>query len=315
MRAQKKHECIKCKRLFSNNYLLRRHLNKKTPCDVVLTCDCCLKTFKEKWLFDRHKNKKIPCVAPPDTTQQKELIQLETDCKLKIINATKDATLAIKDMDLIIEKERSSRKSTITNNSVNNSVNNYYTFNYAPNINYVDFNKKNMDHHINKNILQLSIDEFGNIIGDETKIKFILIKLLEQLYNNPDFPEYKNLIYSPTCDKFFAIHKKEFREMSYDEIKPIILNNLSRITATFKSKFEYEANYEEAYLMQCKVASPDASNGKYRQLNVILSNCNKVVSIIEQRAVEQSEDDGTVKSVVQKATDERGAVIQIIDWE
>ncbi len=313
MHAQKKHECIKCKRLFSNNYLLRRHLNKKTPCDVVLTCDRCLKTFKEKWLYIQHQNRKTPCSVASEDAQHKELMQLETDCKLKIINATKEATLAVKDMDLLIEKERSSRKSMITNNS-NNSIN-YYTFNYAPNVNYVDFNEKNMDRYISRNILRLSVDKFGNIIGDETKIKFILIKLLGLLYNNPDFPEYKNLIYSPTCDKFFAINKKEFHEVSYEEIKPIILNNLSRITSTFKSKFEFEANYEDAYLDRFEAASPDASNGRYRQLNVTMSKCDKVVSIIEQQAVEQSDADASIKDVVRKATDERGEVIQVIEWE
>lgn len=51
-----KNECIKCGKSFSTIATLKSHLNRKTPCDRIMTCVLCNKTFKVKASFDKHKN-------------------------------------------------------------------------------------------------------------------------------------------------------------------------------------------------------------------------------------------------------------------
>jgi hypothetical protein len=299
--------CNKCGKQFCNKYSLQNHLNRKNPCDSIIQCDICKKIFKRNLHLTDHKNRKNPCQPSSNAL---EIIEADKKAKLEIIHAKKEACLEI-------EKEKSKRKAT-TNIDNSTNTNNYYTFNYAPNISYVDFNEKNMKKHINKNILQIPIDEFGNVIADDTKVKPILIKLLELLYNNTNFPEYKNLIYTPTCDKFFAIHEKEFHEVSYEEIKPIIANNLLRITSTFRDKYNSEANYEECYLDKFNKISENSSDGKYRQFNIVLSNCDNVVSIINRDAPfikKESTNNSNFKSMIKDAIDENGQTIKVINWD
>ena len=53
--------CEKCNRQFSRVGSLRRHLNKKIPCDIKHICPKCGHEFMQKSDLKKHLNRKTPC--------------------------------------------------------------------------------------------------------------------------------------------------------------------------------------------------------------------------------------------------------------
>lgn len=53
--------CIKCKKEFKSKQELKRHLNRKIPCDRKLQCKRCKKEFKTKQHLNQHINRKTNC--------------------------------------------------------------------------------------------------------------------------------------------------------------------------------------------------------------------------------------------------------------
>ncbi len=308
--------CDKCKKQFCNKYSLLSHQNRMYPCDRVIQCQRCNKMFKRTGHLNDHMKRKTPCTPK---IREVAIIEAQLDADLERINAKKQADAELvgikKDAGLEIEQARTHRKALIPSLPIADDP--FYRFNYAPNVTYVDFNEKNMKRHINKNILRISIDDFGNMIGDDMKTKSVLVKLLELLYNNVDYPEYRNLIYSHTCDKFFAIRKNEFREVSYEDIKPIVMSNLLQIITNFREKYNSEASFEEQYTAHHNSVLEGFSNGKYRQFNIILTDCNQIVSITSSDTTSRPgvAVDDKFKNVVAVAVNEKNQIIRVIEWE
>lgn len=69
--------CTKCKEKFTNKYHLNRHINRKTPCDVVLQCTRCTKIFDNKRDLDKHTARKFPCKEYIVNT--KSIIEIELE--------------------------------------------------------------------------------------------------------------------------------------------------------------------------------------------------------------------------------------------
>ena len=65
-----KFKCTKCKEKFSCKKTLKRHLNKKFPCDKITSYNCiiCNKSYYSKTDYTRHVNRKYPCKLIDDSS-------------------------------------------------------------------------------------------------------------------------------------------------------------------------------------------------------------------------------------------------------
>ena len=82
--------CPHCEKEFKHEWILTRHLNRKTKCTHRFKCQKCNKYFKSKWELRRHKNIKTDCALR----------------KTKIVNSNIDNSV---------------NKTINNNNSINNS--------------------------------------------------------------------------------------------------------------------------------------------------------------------------------------------------
>lgn len=80
------HHCIKCNGVFSSNYNLTRHLNRKYPCDMILECAICNKIFTKQYDLTNHLNKKYPCLNPQEYLNLKEK-ELEINSEKNVLKA------------------------------------------------------------------------------------------------------------------------------------------------------------------------------------------------------------------------------------
>lgn len=258
-KGQKIYKCEKCGKNFSRNYTLQKHYVKKIPCNRTLKCVRCNKVFKTKRDLERHMNRKYPC----KTINNKELL-LEKE--IEILNIKKDIALKKYEKELEIyekkiklklevDKERMLFKKELSKivvqgneNKTNQTTNNINIVNGInidkPTYNINVFNMENITNHIEKNILTLGIDAFGNLIEGCPDVKQKIIKILELTYNNKDFPECKNLMYSGTCDKFFSLEEdKRWKETSYEDVKPIVMNSLRKVILPYMDDFKQNGSF------------------------------------------------------------------------
>ncbi len=110
-----KYKCSKCNSKFSSEYLLNKHMNKKTPCTEKIQCNICGLEFKGEIYLERHKNRKTPCVKNqekiPQTTvvinndeKQKTRLKIEKE-KTKQLELKLELKLKEKEMEIQAQKE------------------------------------------------------------------------------------------------------------------------------------------------------------------------------------------------------------------
>jgi hypothetical protein len=73
------YKCTKCNKNFTSEYLLKKHENRKIPCDGILECVKCLKIFSTIQSLDQHYKRLTPCISEIDFN--KRLKQEETQRK------------------------------------------------------------------------------------------------------------------------------------------------------------------------------------------------------------------------------------------
>lgn len=260
-------KCEKCNKTFYSKYTLRKHLERKIPCDNKIQCHKCGKIFKRNEHLTNHLNRKNPCKTSS--------IEIE---KLKL--------------QLEIEKEKTKRKgitiNNITDNSTNNSTNNSINIT-APTYNVNVFNVKNITDHIEKNILTMGSETFRSIMEEHPDAKEKIIKILELTYKNENYPECKNLIYTPTCDKFFALKENDWKEVKYDRIKTIICDGLRKVIYPYMDDFKQNGKFVMDK-REVIVADPNM------RMHFKLSDCNSLLKKSDSTNKNKKELHQTIKT-------------------
>lgn len=114
--------CINCNKVFTSTYNYDRHINRKTPCNMLLQCVRCDKIFKYQREFDTHTNRKFPCKMTPDNIMREEH---EKDRKLQIqLSEEKNKVLlAIADEKIKIANEKNKIKKIQETNNIDKIAN------------------------------------------------------------------------------------------------------------------------------------------------------------------------------------------------
>lgn len=106
-------KCTKCNNTFNSTYVLEKHLNRKTPCDIILQCTRCDKVFKTTRELNSHANRKFPCKIT-DLNFEREEREKDRELKLKlIIEREREMTIRIKnqnELQLLLSREKNAIK-------------------------------------------------------------------------------------------------------------------------------------------------------------------------------------------------------------
>jgi uncharacterized C2H2 Zn-finger protein len=218
------HLCNKCNKSFKSNYLLQKHLNRNLSCDEVLQCERCEKTFPTEKQMKQHLNRKNPCKLKTISKleEQKEFIKFKHDLEMERIKAKKENSLEI------IQKRKETK--TINNTQINNF------FLPPPQIKTYDNSMENTIEYFNKYVKTMSINSFDMKVAMCNTIKDVMVMVLKLFYNNPEFPEYKNIIYISDQDKFFKLNNMEWKEAKFEELYPLLTNTLMKTFSEFAQK-------------------------------------------------------------------------------
>lgn len=284
----KYNKCDKCNKIFKSKQGLIRHFNKKNPCDRILECSRCKKIFSRKGNLIRHLNRKNPCQSKTDKIQfLNKTIELETQKEV----------FRLKELDkmLEIEKEKTRRKvqqvakidnSTNIQQNIQNFINEINISQPTYNVNI--FNVNNITDHIEKNILTLGIDKFGNMIED-SDAKQNIIKILGLIYKDTSIPECKNIIYSEMCDKFFTVQdSNQWEETPYEIVKPIIFTSLKKVIAPMMDDYKQNGNF---IMDNRSIMIAD----KNMRLHFKLSDCNTTINMSDKTKKSQKEIQKTIQ--------------------
>jgi len=218
---KKKHICNKCNRTFSSDYNLQKHINEKVSCDVVLRCEKCNKIFREERQLKNHFNRKNPCIKTNSIEDKLLIIKAKKESALEIIKAKTEASLQL----------ITARKSSPPKTQINIQNNNFFI--PPPSIQTHDCSIETSLIHFNNNIKNISLDAIDMRLAMCRSFRDVMIMILKLFYNNPEYPEYKNVIYIPSEDKFFSLKEMEWKETDFDELYPIFAKSLSRSMKQF----------------------------------------------------------------------------------
>jgi hypothetical protein len=274
-------ECEKCKKNFSTKSNLKRHLSKKNPCDQMqnFICSACNKEFFSKYNLQRHIKRKKPCVIIGEKQEimhpereleiykekkkiDMEYRMLEHKLELQLIQAKKEAYKEIsaerKENNLAVEKAKTERKKhtaqIINNNMIQVNIQELKILNRHPPTDIIEatadcLNK--ITKYITYNTSDKNIIEIAFKNGD---INNISIQLIKKTYNNNDYPDQKNMIYSDDSNTFYAVKDGEWQETEFESLKEIISMTLQNYYKKFckKTKGLTMEDNEKAIIEQMK---------------------------------------------------------------
>jgi hypothetical protein len=247
--------CIICNKTFSDKYKLEKHLQKKNKCNITLECFKCKKIFTRKYDLKRHLDRKNPCMEIKDEMKERELALEEKKIELEILKldaSNKEREIRLLELDklLEIEKEKTLRKQT-TSKTINiDQINIDQSINLFI-MNYTEKPEK----AIQSITPELSVEllENGNAATNITKY----------LYNNDDFPMFKNMI---CIDKDSEI----FECFSEDKWK--------RIIGFDKIERPIHINTKEAYVKLTDLYIKNSTDDKKSIIDEVIEEQNKVIS-------------------------------------
>lgn len=245
-----KYKCYKCKKRFTSEYLLNKHLNKTISCDVVLKCNKCEKKFETSFLLNRHLSRKTPCnnitenilsnnmillkIEEAKIEQEKEKTKRELE-KLKIKKEIIETQSQFKQKEielktaksLEIEKAKTYRKektASIINNinnqnikiEVTNHINNMFDAKIV--VNSDRFKSKDVSHlfDIIKNEKKME-----QLCKDNKSLTNLLANIIKIAYNNDNFPESRYFISDKENEQFLSADENtgEYKIVEYEEIE------------------------------------------------------------------------------------------------
>ncbi len=216
-----KYKCPKCKSKFISQYLLDKHLNRETPCDIKIKCDKCDKEFQNKFILEKHLKRKNPCVRIiRETVSRIEIIEAEKKAKLEIEMLKHKNKMELEQ----IKTERKERTTTIINNDnriqiINNIE--VHINNTIPADNIVDCSD-----HLVQQIIPKLVDTMGEYKFLEYKEEGTMSYIVKDLFNNPNRPGLRNMLYEPNKDLCFVVLNKKWTLKEFEYISNIIEKSL-----------------------------------------------------------------------------------------
>lgn len=184
-------KCVKCGRVLSSKQALKRHLNRKNPCDKRYICDRCNQEFNNNKSLIKHVNRKNPC-----STQYKcEHCKFEFEYELEYYKHYKNCDIRKKLEKMEYQLEQVSKMSAAATMIQNIHVDKIETNNQ---INVVCmFGQEKLSH----------IDATRVVKMLENNIGQFLPKMVEYVHTNPDIPENNNVVFDPELNKFYLMGK------------------------------------------------------------------------------------------------------------
>lgn len=144
-------KCTKCNMKFSTQYHLNLHVNKQTPCNIILKCSRCDQIFTRQITLDKHMARKNPC---------KSLEQKKSD---KVANITTKKELKLLDLANKIELEKIKAENKQNNARIKKES--------KENEAQLEQAKKENDARIKKELKQLDIKAKVDIIAAKVAAK------------------------------------------------------------------------------------------------------------------------------------------------
>lgn len=241
--SRKLYICEKCDRKFNSKEYLRKHLQRKTPCNEIYKCNKCDKLFKNESLLKRHNGRKTPCA--PETIPIIKGNNEENKCHLCGKTYTTSfnlrrhqKTCTVKDnpdmLKRLLEEQIKSNElmSKILKNGLgdqitinNNNITNVQQNNLYMNVTVVPFGNENYDKLDQTVVMNLVKNHAAEFIP----------KMIEYIHTNPDIPEYHNvfydkelkfaIVYRPVSDDTKSWVKEDIKEVS-DQLTDKIQNHM-----------------------------------------------------------------------------------------
>ena len=287
--SSKIHICSKCNKSFSSAYNLKKHNNKKIPCDEVLTCFKCNKCFTSTIYFERHLNRKTPCiksVTTKDKNKDKEkdtikILELKhkhkieemktsAELQIKIIESQKQKNLSIE----AAKKERKEHTSKIINNQYIdtqnniqiNAINNYIV--QLPSQGVVNATLENCDTILK--IVLMDLLESGELEKLYYKdINKIPIEIISKTYINDDYPQHKNIWYNKELNAFYCVIDERWNPMDKEILICILRRTFEKYMKMFLKFIPYniknnaQYNLTESHLTRFPLHKKDSSDIEY----------------------------------------------------
>lgn len=236
-------KCEKCNREFKYRSELNRHLNRRTPCDLVLDtfnepsnqpkCRFCGRLFANKHTLSRHVN--YYCKIPPgknhpgnmELLYQKVKQQEEENRKMrKEINDLKEKI----NTSVTIGSQETTNHSKSHNNSAGRDQ-------QINNITINNFGNENLDYITPEKIFKMieeSVEEHDDMVEYENfKISRLCIdvynQIINDIYSNPDHKENINAFISNKKEDNVMVYKNRWLLNPYNDVELQILRTLSKI--------------------------------------------------------------------------------------
>jgi hypothetical protein len=258
--------CEKCGKKFKTKEYLRKHNQRKTPCNTVFKCEKCKKTFKNNLLLKRHKDRVTPCapeeipVITGDNEENKchmcgntysnasNLKRHQKNCNVKNNPELLMQLLAEKDKVITLQQQLINNGITpvVTNiNTTNNVTVNNIQQNLYVNVTICSFGKEDLS--------RLDTAKVMNLLKGQ--VKDFIPKMVEHVHANPDLPEYHNvfydpdrkkaIVYTPISDTEFSWQSRDFNVVSA-EITEKIKDHIRPGSGPYFDMATKEKDYETA---------------------------------------------------------------------
>jgi uncharacterized C2H2 Zn-finger protein len=254
--------CIKCDKVFTRESHLNSHINKKNPCDKIISCNRCNKVFKLAGNLKQHLNRKTPC------EDKRSMIDI-FDIKLKIAQEYTSQENA----KIIQEKERTKQAHLNVGKVINYNIQNIFgdQINYINNINDID-------------VVNPACKWDAQQMIETNNVEATLGNFIKHIFYNDDYPKNKCLkhhegeVYSKHNDRvvefknaklaFIGKIKKmvmgidqEYGQLSEDEIYQFGLSQ----------RMDYIPEYEINTIKKTELFVSNNRNNKHIE-NIIIDN-------------------------------------------
>jgi hypothetical protein len=194
-------DCKKCGKFFNTPSMLKRHIDRKYPCDIkydiniandkkFYCCQFCPKQYSKKIYLDNHieKNHENTFLKESQIKIQNELDSI----KLQLTEVLETMSKMTNTTNNTTNNVTSNSNNNTTNNVINNTINNFY----KPNISYlVDYLSK------------------PAILSEAPDLMKLIVKIFEIVHCNKDHPENHNVFQKDDKINFAMEDDKVF---SYD---------------------------------------------------------------------------------------------------